>query len=189
MNEKPSKAAEGLSFGFCRVNEVVLHDVPGPETLLEWLRDTASCVDVRQGCDTGHCGSCAVLVNGVPVKSCSMLAREAEGHDVYTLSGLALLECPEAQAVMKAAEQIQPFQCGYCVSPFLLAAIQLLHETPAPTEVQVREALIGLLCRCTGYQSIVDMVLQAAQLLESARNDERIDLDRSGLHGGSREED
>lgn len=157
--------------GFCRVNMVVLHDIPGAETLLEWLRENAGCVDVRQGCDTGHCGTCAVLIDGMPVKSCSMLAIEAHGRDVYTLSGLAQLPCPEVRAVLKATEQMRPFQCGYCVSPFLLAAIELLQETPKPTEVQIRTAFTGLLCRCTGYQSIVDMVLKAARMLEHAERE------------------
>lgn len=160
--------------GFCRVNAVELRETPHSETLLEWLRDTAGQVDVHQGCDTGHCGSCAVLLDGMPVKSCSMLALEADGRDIHTLSGLTQLPHREVQAVLKATQHTKPFQCGYCVAPFLLAAIGLLRKVSSPTEDEVRHAFTGVLCRCTGYQSIVDMVLAAARILERDNQEDEL---------------
>ena len=167
MSETPSSNDPGQA-GFCRVNTVARLEVPAGESLLEWLREATDCVDVRKGCDTGHCGACAVLVDGVPVKSCSVLAQEAGARDVHTLAGLSLLDQPATQAVLAAAEQRQPFQCGYCMPAFMLAAIALLQDTPDPTDAQIRDAFAGLLCRCTGYLPIVDMVGLAARLLRGA---------------------
>lgn len=164
---------QSAATGFCRVNTLARHDAPCKESLLEWLRDTADCVDVRQGCDTGHCGACAVLMDGLPVKSCSVLAQEAQGRDIHTLSGLSQLKHPAAAAVLAATEQSQPFQCGYCMPAFMLAAIALLQDKPEPTAAEIRNAFAGLLCRCTGYQPIVEMVFLAARMLRSAGADEQ----------------
>jgi carbon-monoxide dehydrogenase small subunit len=154
--------------GFCRVNSIPQSGAPNGETLLEWLRDAAHCVDVRKGCDTGHCGTCAVIVDGMPVKSCSVMAREVQTRDVFTLSGLPMLKHrPTVVAVLDATERLRPFQCAYCSPAFIIAAVDLLQDMPSPTEAAIREAFTGLLCRCTGYQPIVDMVLLAADLLQN----------------------
>ncbi|MER1967565.1 2Fe-2S iron-sulfur cluster-binding protein [Castellaniella sp. GW247-6E4] len=152
--------------GFCRVNTVTRQGAPGGESLLEWLRDELDCLDVRKGCDTGHCGACAVLVDGLPVKSCSVLAQEVGARHVHTLSGLSLLKDPAVVAVLAAVDQRQPFQCGYCVPAFVLAAIALLREAPDPMEADIHAAFAGLLCRCTGYLPIVEMVMLAARSLQ-----------------------
>lgn len=155
---------DGPDRGFCSVNSEPHTGIPDAETLQEWLREAVGCADIRKGCDTGHCGTCAVLVDGISVKSCSVLAREVHDRHVYTLSGLRGLDHLTVQAVLEATEQLRPFQCGYCISGFIIAAIDHLLDTPQPTEATVRDAFAGLLCRCTGYQGIVDMVLLAAHL-------------------------
>jgi len=152
----------------CRVNAVVHPPSSGAETLLEWLRGSAGCTDVRQACDTGHCGACAVLVDGRAVKSCSVLAGEVEGREVLTLAGLESASRPAARAVLDAVATMRPFQCGYCQPAFVIAAIDLLGSEAAPSECAVREAFTGLLCRCTGYQSIVGAVLLATRTLQAS---------------------
>lgn len=184
MNKLQTSSSDD-SHGFCRVNTVTQTDPADAQTFLAWLRDTANCADVRKGCDTGHCGSCAVIVDGMSVKSCSVLAHEVRHRDVYTLAGLPLLDLPAAKAVMKASEQLRPFQCGYCASAFLIAAIDHLQDMPQPTESTIRAAFAGLLCRCTGYQPIVDMVLLAARLLLDSHSDGgRVQHSSSELPGG-----
>lgn len=155
------------------VNETRQAGPTGGETLLEWLREQVRCTDVRQGCDTGHCGVCAVLVDGRPVKACSMLACELEGLPVITRSALELTRTRAVEALTAAIGKAQPFQCGYCESAFMMAAVDLLEREPGATEASVRHAFSGLLCRCTGYQSIVDAVLVAASSLSPMPRGER----------------
>lgn len=150
----------------CWVNDQEWASTTLPMSLLNWLRDSQAALDVRAGCDSGHCGSCAVLLDGTAVKACSVWAPEAKGQRLYSLQGLSLLKEPVVQAVVRAEQELQPFQCGYCKPAFMLAAVELLRLQAQPTVAQIKQQFSGLLCRCTGYQSIVAMVLAAANYLD-----------------------
>ena len=136
-------------------------DVEDRRLLVHHLRDGLGRVGTPIGCDTSNCGSCTVLLDGDSVKSCSVLAVQADGADITTIQGL---QGPtgEWHPVQKAFKDNHGLQCGYCTPGMVLAAIDLLKHNPAPTEDEVRHGLEGNLCRCTGYQNIVKSVLAAA---------------------------
>ena len=118
------------------------------------------------GCDTTNCGACTVLVDGRPVKSCTMLAVQADGHEISTVEGLA--SASELHPLQEGFREEHGLQCGFCTPGMMLAAKALLEENPDPSEDEVRWALSGNLCRCTGYQNIVKSVLWAAQRMRPA---------------------
>ncbi len=129
-----------------------------PRTLLVYfLRETLGLTGTNVGCDTSSCGSCTVLLDGDSVKSCSLLAVQADGREVTTVEGLA----PEGgwHPLQEAFHRHHALQCGFCTPGMLMAAVSLLLERPNPTESEVREALSGNLCRCTGYHNIVKAIL------------------------------
>ncbi len=139
-----------------------------PRTLLvQYLRDAAGLTGTKVGCDTSSCGACTVLVEGESVKSCTMLAAQAEGRSVTTIEGLAVNGA--LHPVQQAFHEHHGLQCGFCTAGMVLAAASLLEENPAPTEQEVRLGLEGNLCRCTGYHNIVQAVLAAADTLAGAR--------------------
>ena len=139
-----------------------------PRTLLvQYLRDAVGLTGTKVGCDTSSCGACTVLVEGESVKSCTMLAAQAEGRSVTTIEGLAVDGA--LHPVQQAFHEHHGLQCGFCTSGMVLAAASLLEENPAPTEQEVRLGLEGNLCRCTGYHNIVQAVLAAADTLAGAR--------------------
>jgi aerobic carbon-monoxide dehydrogenase small subunit len=128
--------------------------------LARFLRDTLGLTGTHIGCDTTNCGACTVLLDGVPVKSCTVLAVQADGREVGTVEGL---ETAEGLHPMQAAFHEQHgLQCGFCTPGMMLTAIALLEENPDPREEEIRWALSGNICRCTGYQNIVKAVRQAA---------------------------
>jgi aerobic carbon-monoxide dehydrogenase small subunit len=128
--------------------------------LARFLRDTLGLTGTHIGCDTTNCGACTVLLDGVPVKSCTVLAVQADGREVKTVEGL---ETAEGLHPMQAAFHEQHgLQCGFCTPGMMLTAIALLEESPDPSEEEIRWALSGNICRCTGYQNIVKAVRQAA---------------------------
>jgi carbon-monoxide dehydrogenase small subunit len=132
-----------------------------PRTLLvQYLRDSCGLTGTKIGCDTSSCGACTVLVDGESVKSCTMLAVQAEGAAVTTIEGLA--NGGDLHPVQRAFHEQHGLQCGFCTAGMVMAAVSLLEETPSPTEEQVRTGLEGNLCRCTGYHNIVKAVLAAA---------------------------
>ena len=132
-----------------------------PRTLLvQWIRETLGLTGTNIGCDTSSCGACTVHVDGESVKSCTMLAVQADGCDVTTIEGLA--KGDQLHPMQKAFMDNHGLQCGYCTPGMVMAAISLLKENPSPTEDDVRIGLEGNLCRCTGYQNIVKSVLAAA---------------------------
>ncbi len=138
-----------------------------PRTLLVYfLREQLGLTGATVGCDTSSCGSCTVLVNGESVKSCTMLAVQADGSDITTIEGLA--QDGILHPVQQAFHEHHGLQCGYCTPGMILAAVSYLKESPDPTEEDVRLALEGNLCRCTGYHNIVKAVLAAAEELRSA---------------------
>jgi aerobic-type carbon monoxide dehydrogenase small subunit (CoxS/CutS family) len=143
-----------------------LHEVVAPDhwTLLEVLRYRLGLTGSKQGCDKGDCGACTVLVDGEPMISCLMLAREAEGRAITTIEGLLPLNLARggegADPVQDAFDRCGALQCGFCQSGMILSARALLTSNPAPGEAEIRQALAGNLCRCTGYTQI----FQAVQL-------------------------
>ncbi|MDP4804410.1 MAG: (2Fe-2S)-binding protein [Candidatus Nanopelagicales bacterium] len=135
-----------------------------PRTLLvHWLRNGIGKVGTVVGCDTSNCGACTVLLDGRSVKSCSVLAVQANGSEVTTIQGLA--DGNEWHPVQTAFKECHGLQCGYCTPGMVLAAVDLLGENPNPSEAEIREGLEGNLCRCTGYHNIVKSVAYAAELM------------------------
>ncbi len=137
-----------------------------PRLLLAHLiRQGFRLTGTHTGCDTSNCGACTVLFDGKAIKSCTMLAVQADGHEVTTVEGLATAS--ELHPVQEGFKDEHGLQCGFCTPGMMLAATALLRENPDPTEDEVRWALSGNLCRCTGYQNIVKSVLWAAKKLQS----------------------
>lgn len=130
-------------------------------TLADFLRERLGLTGTHLGCEHGVCGACTVLVDGAAVRSCLMLAVQARGREVTTVEGLASGD--ELHPVQQAFWDSHGFQCGFCTPGFVMATVALLEESPRPNEEEVREALSGNICRCTGYQTIVEGVLLAAR--------------------------
>ena len=140
-------------------------DVEPRLLLAHLLRQAFRLTGTHTGCDTSNCGACTVLYDGTPIKSCTMLAVQADGHQVTTVEGLA--GPSELHPIQEGFSDEHGLQCGFCTPGMMLAATALLRENPDPTEDEVRWALSGNLCRCTGYQNIVKSVLWAAKKLQS----------------------
>lgn len=141
------------------VNGGTKSDEVEPRTLLVYyLREELGLTGTNVGCDTSSCGACTVHVNGESVKSCTMLAVQADGQDVVTIEGLAP-SATELHPMQESFRENHGLQCGYCTPGMVMAACSLLKENPSPTEIEVREGLEGNLCRCTGYHNIVKSVL------------------------------
>jgi carbon-monoxide dehydrogenase small subunit len=137
--------------------------------LVHFLRDQLRLTGTHVGCDTTQCGACTVALDGVAVKSCTVLAAQADGHEVTTIEGLtgqhgAGQDASALDPVQQAFQDEHALQCGYCTPGMVMAVRQLLADHPRPTEDEVRHALSGNICRCTGYQNIVAAVLRAAEL-------------------------
>jgi carbon-monoxide dehydrogenase small subunit len=132
-------------------------------TLLEVLRENLFLIGTKEGCSTGDCGACTVLLDGMPITSCLMLAVEAEGHHVETVEGLS--SDGELHPLQSAFIRESGLQCGFCTPGMLMASKALLDQNPDPSEDEIRMGLAGNLCRCTGYDPIVRAVKSAAQEL------------------------
>jgi aerobic carbon-monoxide dehydrogenase small subunit len=144
--------------------EEVGGDVEPRLLLVHYLRDTLGLTGTNVGCDTSSCGACTVLLDGESVKSCTVLAVQADGHDVTTIEGLAPSgENGDLHPMQRAFHEQHGLQCGFCTPGMVMAAVSLLRENPHPTEDDVRLGLEGNLCRCTGYHNIVKAVLAAAE--------------------------
>ena len=152
-----------------KVDGVVYEDDVAPRQLLtHHLRDGLGRVGTPIGCDTSNCGACTVLIDGESVKSCSVLAVQADGTEITTIQGLASAGDPTPAGwhpVQRAFAKHHGLQCGYCTPGMVMAAVDLLRNNPDPTEDEVRHGLEGNLCRCTGYQNIVKAVMSAASEL------------------------
>ena len=135
-------------------------DVEDRMLLVHFLRDVADLTATNIGCETTSCGTCTVLLDGESVKSCTVLAAQADGRSVTTLEGLA--SDGEMHAVQRAFHEEHGLQCGYCTPGMVMAIVSLLKENPSPTEAEVRAGLEGNICRCTGYHNIVRAALAAA---------------------------
>ena len=153
MSVKVSMSVNGKAVG-AEVEERTL--------LVSFIRETLRLTGTHVGCDTAQCGACTVLMNGRAVKSCNMLAMQAEGAEVVTIEGIA---APDGtlHPMQEAFRQHHGLQCGFCTPGMVISAIDLLNNTPHPTEQQIREQLDGNLCRCTGYHNIVKAIAAAAQ--------------------------
>ena len=136
-------------------------DVEPRLLLVHYLRDLLGLTGTNVGCDTTSCGACTVLLDGESVKSCTLLAAQADGSDILTIEGLAT--DGQLHPMQEAFRQNHGLQCGYCTPGMVMAAVGLLAENPHPTEAKVREGLEGNLCRCTGYHNIVKSILAAAE--------------------------
>jgi len=136
-------------------------DVEPRELLVYVLRETLGLKGTNVGCDTSSCGACTVLMDGESVKSCTVLAVQADGSEVTTIEGLATGD--ELHPVQQAFHAHHALQCGYCTPGFVMATVSLLQENPSPSEEEIRRGLEGNLCRCTGYHNIVLAVEAAAQ--------------------------
>jgi carbon-monoxide dehydrogenase small subunit len=145
--------------------ETETHDVEDRTLLVHYLRDALNLKATNVGCDTTSCGACTVLVDGQSVKSCTVLAAQADGSDVTTLEGLAELDGP-MHPVQQAFQECHGLQCGYCTPGMVMAIIGLLSENDDPTEDDIRLGLEGNLCRCTGYHNIVAAALAASAAME-----------------------
>lgn len=137
------------------------HDVEPRLLLVHFLRDTLGLTGTHWGCDTSNCGVCVVHLDGVPVKSCTVLAVMADGHEVTTVEGLA--NGAELDPVQRGFVACHGLQCGFCTPGMLLTARWLLDRNPDPSEEDIREAISGQLCRCTGYENIVRSIRWAAE--------------------------
>jgi len=133
--------------------------------LQEVLRDELYLTGTKQGCSSGYCGVCTVLIDGKAVKSCQVLARQAEGKEILTIEGIS--HNGQLHPLQQAFLDHFVVQCGYCTSGMILTAKALLDENPSPTEDEVRMALSGVLCRCSGYVKIVEAVLSAAEVMRN----------------------
>ncbi len=131
------------------------------QLLVYFLRDQLGLTGTNVGCDTSSCGACTVLVDGESVKSCTVLAVQADGAEVTTIEGLG--EDGELHPVQQAFHEQHALQCGYCTPGFVMATVSLLRENPNPSEEEIRHGLEGNLCRCTGYHNIVKAVQAAAE--------------------------
>jgi aerobic carbon-monoxide dehydrogenase small subunit len=137
-------------------------DVEDRTLLVHFLRDVADLTATNIGCETTSCGACTVLLDGESVKSCTVLAAQADGRAVTTLEGLAR-EDGEMHPVQRAFHADHGLQCGYCTPGMVMAIVSLLKENPSPTEADIRTGLEGNICRCTGYHNIVRAALDAAE--------------------------
>jgi aerobic-type carbon monoxide dehydrogenase small subunit (CoxS/CutS family) len=132
-------------------------------TLVDFLREKLALTGTHVGCEHGVCGACTILMNGRSVRSCLLFAVQADGAELTTVEGLARQE--ELHPLQKAFGDCHALQCGFCTPGFLMSSLALLAENPTPTREEVRLALAGNLCRCTGYETIVDAVLAASRAL------------------------
>jgi carbon-monoxide dehydrogenase small subunit len=141
-------------------DELELVDVPSNMTLLQMLRDKLVLTGTKNGCAAGECGACTVLMNGEPANSCMVLAVECDGAEIITIEGLA--HEGQLDPVQEAIIEQGGVQCGFCTPGILISARALLDRNPDPSDYEIRDALVGNLCRCTGYLRIIDAVKESA---------------------------
>ena len=152
------------------------HDVPPRLLLVHYLRDYLNLTGAHVGCDTSQCGACVILVDGQSVKSCTLLAVQADGAEVLTVEGLA--QDGNYHPVQEGFWEMHGLQCGFCTPGMIMSAYALLQENPGPSEQEIRHALAGNLCRCTGYHNIVKAVQYAAGNAAPAKSEEDLRIHR-----------
>ena len=139
----------------------VSHDVEPRTLLVQYLRENLGLTGTHVGCDTSSCGACTLIVNGEAVKSCSLLAAQCEGAEVMTIEGLAASD-GTLHPIQEGFREKHGLQCGYCTPGMIMSSVQLLQRNPNPSDKEIRHALEGNFCRCTGYDNIVKAVQWAA---------------------------
>jgi carbon-monoxide dehydrogenase small subunit len=138
-------------------------ECPPETTLLKFLREQLSLTGAKLGCDVGDCGTCTVIVDGESVNSCLMLAARAAGSDVTTIEGLA--NSQQLHPIQQSFEELGALQCGFCGPGMIMSAKNLLDKNPEPSNAEIRDALSGNLCRCTGYTKIIEAIVDAGQAM------------------------
>ncbi|MCK5425335.1 MAG: (2Fe-2S)-binding protein [Emcibacter sp.] len=138
-------------------------------TLLDYLRDEVGLTGTKNGCDSGECGCCSVMVDGKPMLSCIMLAMEAEGREITTIEGIA--KGNDLHPVQEAMVEKGAIQCGYCTPAMVINGVHLLDNNPEPSDEQVKECISATVCRCTGYNSIEKAMHSAAEKMRQTRHD------------------
>jgi carbon-monoxide dehydrogenase small subunit len=133
-------------------------------TLVEVLRETLGLTGTKKSCNEGECGACTVIVDGKPVASCLVLAMDAQGKDILTIEGIS--EGEKLHPIQEAFLKHGAIQCGFCTSGMVMSAKALLDENPKPTVTEIRKAISGNLCRCTGYQHIIDSIMAASRMMD-----------------------
>ena len=140
-------------------------EIEGRTLLVQFIRENLSLTGTHVGCDTSQCGACTVHVNGRAVKSCSILAANADGSDIITIEGLA--DGDTLHPMQEAFRQHHALQCGFCTPGMVMSAIGIVNDNPNPSELEIREALEGNICRCTGYHNIVLAIEAAAKEMQA----------------------
>jgi carbon-monoxide dehydrogenase small subunit len=169
--EAQTMKADGQTEILMRVNHREYSGEVEPRTLLvNFLRDDLDLTGTHVGCDTGHCGACTVIMNGKTVKSCMVLAVQAQGAEILTVEGLAE-DQKKLHPIQEAFMQNHGLQCGFCTPGILMSTLFLLQRNPHPTEDEIRRAVDGHLCRCTGYVNVIKSVRAAARLLSEGKNE------------------
>ena len=154
-----------MTVHFILNGKAVCCDIPADEVLVDTLRNYFRLTGTKKACGTGECGACTVLLDGTAIRSCIFLTAMAEGHEITTIEGVGSMTKPHP--VQQAFVDAGAVQCGYCTPGMVLTTIALLKKNPSPTEDEIRVALSGNLCRCTGYEKIVEAVkLSAARMRE-----------------------
>ena len=146
--------------------ESVATEIEPGTLLVDLLRDGLGLTGTHVGCDTSQCGCCVVHVDGVALKSCTLLAVSAQGADVVTIEGLAMGDA--LHPMQKAFHECHALQCGYCTPGMIMSALALLERNPDPSEAEIREGLEGNLCRCTGYTKIIEAIQDAGRAMSAA---------------------
>lgn len=157
-----------VTVSFTLNGKAVSCEVDATEVLVDTLRIRFGLTGTKKACGTGDCGACTVLLDGTAVRSCILLTAMVEGHSVTTIEGVGSLDDPHP--VQQAYVDAGAVQCGYCTPGMILTSIALLETNPHPTKVEIRAALSGNLCRCTGYQKIVEAVQLAAERMSGAES-------------------
>ena len=150
----------------------VSRDVEPRQLLVHFIRDTPGLTGTHWGCDTSNCGACTVLMDGTPVKSCTTLAVMCEGHAISTVESLEVLG--QLDPIQQGFHECHALQCGFCTPGMLMATRALLNENPDPSEAEIRTAISGNLCRCTGYKNIVAAVRWAAETEAGQRSGQEV---------------
>lgn len=161
-------AEETTSISFVVNGETMQRDVEVRRSLSDVIREDLGLTGTHLGCEHGVCGACTILVDGQPARSCLMLAVQAEGHELVTIEGLA--DGDRLHPIQQAMQDAHGFQCAFCAPGFLMSAVALLAENPAPTREEIKVELSGNLCRCTGYHTIIAGVETAVELMAKAED-------------------
>jgi len=148
------------------------HPVQANMTLLSFLRDTLNLTGAKEGCNEGECGSCMVLLDGKAVNSCLILAAEADGREIVTIEGIG--DAKTLHPLQKSFLKHHAVQCGFCTPGMIITALGLLHENPSPSEAEIKTALSGNLCRCTGYKQIIQSIQAAAKEVKAKSRSGRV---------------